>query len=189
MTNLLDAEADRERSLDASRFEEIYFLAYCRFLWLDLKKTKATFSEKKTCNEIYSFFVGYKNQCLLNMMDFDWNWILYHDENTENERSRVIVGNWRWSKTRGYIWKISISWDWTSSWIITITWRTVYRVGLRLFIWLNLILVCSKVLIESFSLWFWSRISFPFSVFTFAFFAKRIWNEVIWLMTKNTVFP
>ena len=125
------------------------------------KGTRAIFSQRRKVKR--SGVSSLEFECVLNVMEFDWNWILYHDNDINKENFKVITWNWGWSKTRGSIWRISISWIWTNSWIITTPWKIVYRVGWRLIMWRSLIFKCFKVSIEGFCRWFWSRMKNPFS--------------------------
>ena len=92
--------------------------------------------------------------------------------------------NWRWCKTREnrFI-------EFERFFESTITWQIVYRIRWRLFNWINLILVCFKLLVTWFHMYFRLRLGIPFPLFIFALFGKTTWNRVVGFMTIFTVFP
>ena len=85
LANLLEADADRERGLERGRDEDFSFQRTVNFQSWITKKNNSHCFWRKICTEIYSFFVWYKIQCILNPIEFDWKWNLYHDNDTENE--------------------------------------------------------------------------------------------------------
>ena len=88
-----------------------------------------------------------KTQCLLNVVQFFW---LILPITCMISRLNLITCSWneRWFKTKGSMGRRSIFSFWRFSWIITFTWKKVYRRPWKLFFRMDLFLTCFNIVIE-----------------------------------------
>ena len=111
-------------------------------------------------------------------MEFGLSWIVFYENDNENENYHVLVKSNVIQNEKIDMVKVDFS---NLSYFLNhnFTWLIVYRVKRRLFFIKNFILERIIALSERFHRRFWSRRKLPFSLFVFSLFLKRVWNRAL----------